>query len=197
MLGRVLMIALPSVIVLAAATLVLWKYGGFDNLTSKPPADPCPVDAPDGEVRHDSTYADKAAPYAGPGPHPVVMGPAEDFGLSAPTFPAGWGPGDDPLKAQLVVCEYFDSTGPVVDTCVYEGGHRFELAQASYVYRVFEARTAKPVTEFTLHASDGGCSEYAWVSGEGSSEPEATTYMEVFSVDLENALRPFVEPARP
>jgi hypothetical protein len=160
-----------------------------------PPPHACP-DTPDGEPRHPTEHTKSTAPYTGPGPHPVeVVTPVAEVdgvyryeGRHDYRLPLEWLANDD-AELQLVVCEYAMSADPVVESCEYLGNVWVQLAPATYRYRVFEARTSRQVTEFTLHSGDGcpGNLEFR-------DAAPARILESVKPVDLENALRPVVAP---
>lgn len=163
-----------------------------------PPPHACP-DTPDGEPRHPTEHTDSAAPYTGPGPHPVelvtpvpeVDGVSQYHDRDANVVPLEW-QADDDAELQLVVCEYaLSADSAAVESCEYLGNLWVQLAPATYRYRVFEARTSRQVTEFTLRSGDGcpGSIEYP----EGDTAP-ARILESVKPADLENALRPVVAP---
>ncbi|WP_433160346.1 hypothetical protein [Kribbella sp. CA-247076] len=102
-----------------------------------------------------------------------------------------------PGEVQLLICEWRDDTyrAKTVDTCDYESTDdstsTAKLVSARYRYRVFEAKTARQITTFTLLGSLNGCP--ASTAG-GVSEQY---YQRVDSADLAAKLRPFVVgPAR-
>lgn len=71
-------------------------------------------------------------------------------------------------KAVLTVCEYVVGTGDVVTNCQYSNeisgaptpsGATLTVLEAHYLYQVFESRTGRLLTQFTLDgsASNGAC----------------------------------------
>ena len=164
-----------------------------------PPRTPCP-DTADGEPKHPTEYTDRAAPYTGRGPHPMELvaqvssidGVYQYHGPDDRGLPLEWQVyEEDRYERQLFVCEYAVSAEPVVRSCEYLGNRWVQLAPATYRYRVFEARTSRQAGDFTLHSGEGcpGSIEYR----EGDSPP-ARVLESVKFTDLENALRPFVDP---
>ncbi|TDD26600.1 hypothetical protein E1218_12795 [Kribbella turkmenica] len=102
-----------------------------------------------------------------------------------------------PGAVQLLICEWRDETyrSRTVDTCDYESTDdsrpTAELVSARYRYRVFEAKTARQITTFTLQGSLNGCP--ASTAGGVSDK----YYQRVDSADLAARLKPFVVgPAR-
>jgi hypothetical protein len=203
---RWLPIVVPTLIVTVLAVVAVWAYGDFGHEPAAPapkpalPSDPCPEDRPNGEVRQPNEYTDRAAPYTGTGPHLMVLVEAvpgvnhvyQGYSVADRLLPAKWlaQSEDEKPRAQLIVCEYAVSIGALVRTCEYIGADPVRLLRAAYVYRVFEARTGKPVTEFTLD-SGANCppSIEVW---NGGPPPQDMLQSTAFD-DLKNALRPVVE----
>ena len=191
------------VLVIAAAATAPMVVDKLTATAPPPPPEPpppphaCP-DTHDGEPKHPTEHTNSAAPYTGPGPHPVelvtpvsgVDGVYRYEGRHDFRLPLEWLANDD-AELQLVVCEYALSADPVVESCEYLGNLWVQLAPATYRYRVFEARTSRQVTEFTLRSGDWCPANIEY--REGDTAP-ARILESVKPEDLENALRPVVAP---
>lgn len=149
--------------------------------------------------RQDRPY-ERAAPYAGAGPHPVV------FFRDDPTRPALVTEGDGgerpaPDEVQLVACS--NPAGRVSSTpiqvCRYEGGLRLESYQGRHSLDVFEARTGRKVGGQILTGSDSVAecagSELVWGDRLRDKVREADTYPTQH--EYEAALRRYVTGPRP
>ncbi len=162
-----------------------------------PPRNPCP-DTADGEPKHPTEHTNRAAPYTGPGPHPMELvtqvssidGVAQYYGPEDRSLPLEWRAYEE-NEPQLFVCEYAVSAKPVVDSCEYLGNRWVQLAPATYRYRVFEARTSRQVKDFTLHSGEGCPASIEYPADES---PPAKILESVKFTDLEKALRPIVAP---
>ncbi|MEU0508313.1 MULTISPECIES: hypothetical protein [Amycolatopsis] len=199
------LLVFPVLFALALVTLPLYGEALFEDepVSSEPapvlPPNPCPVGRPDAEVRHPNAYTDRAAPYSGSGVHPVLFVNAGDgvgdVGRPYDTWslrvPVEWDAEGEPESAvQLIVCEYAVSAGEVATTCTYGGAHEVDFLRTSYAYRVFEARTSRPVAEFTLESGDVCPSS---VSADNGGRPDYRMLQSPREEDLVNALRPLVE----
>lgn len=156
--------------------------------------DYCACGGPDGTARP-RPYTPDGPAYAGAGPHRIqsfadyVEGDLPARWVSDPTGP--------PQPPQLVLCEGFDESfkGTTVGTCTYDGTDGPTTAKVEsvrYIYRVFEARTAKLVSTFALQSS---------ASAEDScpaSSVSPTSFFQLVGVDaLIGKLRPLIEGTRP
>lgn len=155
----------------------VWEYCGGEEFENKPVA-----------------YVPNGATYSGSGIHPTVL---LKFGAEKqePQLPDKWGPSPQEgwADAQLVVCEYTDFSyiGRQVYTCAYDGVDGRETVPVTserYIYRVFEAKTARLIRKLTLMGStsrDQTCPFYTIVP---------TKFQQtVRSKDLVSRLRPLVE----
>ncbi|GAA4903965.1 hypothetical protein LX16_3750 [Stackebrandtia albiflava] len=203
----------PVVLVLAivvASCLVLGTAGRGVRSESASTPDPdvtpsIPVEGGDracGGERFDasavSPYAPETAAYSGTGPHPVVLFKMDGGAVDAePRLPADWLSWRYWSHTQLVVCQHLDDdpVPRVAGTCFTTDGSRetasVALYSASYVYRVFEARTGEPVTTFRLAGSINPCG--ALQAGGDTGTLRAL----VSSADLADRLRPWVEGDAP
>jgi hypothetical protein len=136
--------------------------------------------------------------YAGQGIHPSELVNL-DFANNYTELPRDWNARltSAPGEVQLLICEWRDESyrSRTVDTCDYESTDdsksTAKSVSARYRYRVFEAKTGRQVTTFTLMGSLTGCP--AATAG-GVSEQY---YERVADDDLAAKLRPFVVgPAR-
>ena len=140
-------------------------------------------------------YSPDSPPYSGAGLHPIrllkLTGTDEQ-----PKLPATW-EGTPSELYQLVVCQYYDAsfTGRTVGTCAYngtDGETTAEVTSARYLYRVFEARTGRKISRFTLRGSTS-----AEESCPFSALNPTSFYQRVVSKDLSEKLRPLVEGRAP
>ncbi|RAO52304.1 hypothetical protein ONO86_01887 [Micromonospora noduli] len=98
---------------------------------------------------------------------------------------------------QLVVCEYFDDDYPSkkVDTCTYNTStgdkQTAELRSARFTYRIFEAKTGKQVSRFSLPGTVNSCRAVVYGAAGG------TYYRLVLNDELTARLRPLVMARRP
>ncbi|MFI6235364.1 hypothetical protein ACIBD9_17545 [Micromonospora sp. NPDC050784] len=98
---------------------------------------------------------------------------------------------------QLVVCEYFDDdySSKKVETCTYDTGTGEKttavLRSARFIYRVFEAKTGKQVSSFTLRGSVNSCPAVVYTVTGG------TYYQLVLNEEITAKLRPLVMARRP
>ncbi|MBQ0904120.1 hypothetical protein [Micromonospora sp. U21] len=111
---------------------------------------------------------------------------------------AQWHPGMYPEQyTQLVVCEYFDDDyqSKKVETCTYNtstGGKKTaELRSARFIYRIFEAKTGKQVSRFTLPGRVNSCPAVVYGAAGGAH------YQLVLNEELTAKLRPLVMARRP
>ncbi|MGN9912716.1 hypothetical protein ACTMTJ_34795 [Phytohabitans sp. LJ34] len=179
-----LWMVIAALIGAAVPGVTLVRY--YLELEPRPPSLPatlCPQDRGTGPVRHPSEYTDRAAPYAGPGPHPAdffQLGDGREVHpvLTEPDnerLPAEWRPTgatastNASTNVQLVVCEYLTRTGSAIKSCTYhqppydglstavprvEGrAVTMSLIEASYTYQVYEARTGNLIAKFDLDGS--------------------------------------------
>jgi hypothetical protein len=200
----VLLVAFVLCIAAAAtAPIVMDKLSGTEPPSPPPKASPPPNACPDtvdGEPKHPTEYTNRAAPYTGPGPHSMeLVAPVTDVdgihqyhSVDDRLLPSEWLVYDDEDKwdLQLFVCEYAVAAGYVKDSCQYIPQIFVQLVPATYRYRVFEARTAKPVKEFTLESGNGCPGSIQLWNGEAPARILESVEFDV----LENALRPIVDP---
>ncbi|MBM0276151.1 hypothetical protein [Micromonospora tarensis] len=173
---------------------------------------PRPTIRTDQEACGGSTFNPKAVrpynpdgpAYAGAGVHLAALfvmhsyAPVELESELPTEWQAQWQPGMYPEQnTQLVICEYFDDDYPSrkVETCTYRGsdGTRTtaELRSARFIYRVFEARTGKQVSRFTLPGRVNSCRAVVYGVARG------TYYQLVLAEELTAKLRPLVLARRP
>jgi hypothetical protein len=140
----------------------------------------------------------KVQPYAGQGIHLSELVNL-DFADTSTQLPRDWNARltSTPGQVQLLICEWRDESyrSRTVDTCRYESTDdtksTAKSVSARYRYRVFEAKTGRQITTFTLMGSLSGCP--ASIAGGVSEE----YYQRVDDADLAAKLRPFVVgPAR-
>ncbi|MGP3914978.1 hypothetical protein [Nonomuraea sp. 10N515B] len=186
--------AIIIVSILAASV----AYGMF-SFVARPSADPCP-EASNGAPRENSIYADRAAPYQGKGPHPVLLVkrggtyPTEEWTDPLPQddiLPDDWEPPNgDRSKVQLVVCQYEAEKLGVVGECSFTHPQyvKVPLVAASYTFLVYEARTARPVTTFKAKGYSQCPGSTVMINGNvGEIVQEVSQY------ELAGALRAYVE----
>ncbi|RZS45209.1 hypothetical protein EV193_1011096 [Herbihabitans rhizosphaerae] len=189
-----------GVVIGAAAALIVPRL--FEEEPERAPVNvPCPV-TPAEVAAGRQTFPD-AAPYAGPGPHPVGRWFADrrpGDGHGAPQrdkdtpLPANWLVADEGRRTmQLVLCEYLDSVGGSVRGCAYQGignatGSSGSLAvvPARYTFELVEARTGRVLTTFQLDGRTESCPPLTrGTSGVSPLVPG--------EIELVNAVRSFVE----
>ncbi|MFD9905755.1 hypothetical protein [Streptomyces sp. NPDC059063] len=155
----------------------------------------------DEKARYPTEFTKRAPPYAGRGPHPVVVvrfSPEQGTDSMEPSaghLPDGWEADGKswPVSTQLVLCEYGELTGETVEEdCRYTGAGIHDLTvwveKAKYTYRLYEAKTSRLVTTFQVDGS-GGCPRDVLVEDNAPlSIPQ-----DVDREGLVNSLRPYVE----
>ncbi|MFD0008046.1 hypothetical protein ACFVJ4_37380 [Streptomyces sp. NPDC127178] len=147
-------------------------------------------------------YVASQAPYAGTGPHPIVVyeqrKPAGHAARRVPYSDPDWqgSPFDayGPHAVQLVACSKRVYAEPTQRRCRFEEGKPVQLYHAGYRVEVLEARTARKISDVVLWPSAVACPRAGAVLDERASR--------VFSVptaeDYADALMSFgVEPVRP
>jgi hypothetical protein len=137
-------------------------------------------------------YSPDSPPYTGPGPHRIALLQSDE----TPKLPDAWGSTPAHLM-QLVVCENIDDAykSVRVGSCSYDGTDGATTAtveSARYIFRVYEARTARLVTSFTLKGATSPSE-----SCPGSAMNPSSFFQLVKSADLVDRLRPLVEGAAP
>ncbi|WP_309505484.1 hypothetical protein [Streptomyces phytophilus] len=153
------------------------------------------------EARKVKPYLPGGPAYEGNGPHPAVLF-KDDIAVDEsepPQLPGDWAPAATNIDTQLVVCQYDDDShdSRTVGTCTYLGGSNnsgdgeYDVQTARYLFRVFEAATGEPVTEFAL---DGTTSPQQTCPD--SALFPATDFQLVTSDALADKLRPFVAGRR-
>lgn len=171
----------------------------------------CPQE-PVGKARGDTYFNEVAEPYRGNGPHAVrLLYVNANTGEDADELPSRWTADDGGSdagakpKVQLVACGYQD-TGRETRVCEYLpesvarlhrqlserpgalGTTKISLLKASYVFEVYEAKTARPLGRFTV-PGDAACPESVKLDDRASigQPPDAAK--------LRKALRPYAERA--
>jgi hypothetical protein len=142
--------------------------------------------------------------YAGPPIHLAALFVMHSYSSQelGSELPGEWQsqrhPGMYPQQyTQLVVCEYFDDDYPSkkVETCTYNtsaGGKKtVELRSARFIYRVFEAKTGKQVSHFTLPGRVNSCPAIVYGAAGGMY------YQLVLNEELTAKLRLLVMARRP
>ena len=119
-----------------------------------------------------------------------IDGVHQYYGPDDRSLPLAWQVSEEDER-QLIVCEYAVSAEPVVRSCEYLGNRWVQLAPGTYRYRIFEARTSRQVRDFTLRSGEGCPGGIEYREGE---RPPARILESVKFTDLENALRPIVDP---
>ncbi|MDL4816532.1 hypothetical protein [Actinomadura opuntiae] len=182
-------------------------------LADPPPREPASVDEfcppqPTGKARDDTSFKETADPYRGRGPHAVKLLFADaNTGEGADELPSRWQVGDTDVKpkAQLVACGYQDTAGtretrvceyvPETTARLYwqlsgstrpKNTTKISLLKASYVFEIYEAKTAKPLGRFEV-PGDEACPWSVKLDDRTSIEqaPDASK--------LRKALRPYAE----
>lgn len=168
----------------------------------------CPADPASDTAAVPADIEDKSADYRGPGPHPAeiltnTIGPdTAGWDVEAKDLPATWRPptrdGAEAVESvQVVVCGYQHSVdmASFLDGCTYgtgTGDHVYAYVKAGYTFRVFAARTGRPLGTFELDAVAPDCesairvprtSTGAYHRGPGVPDP----------AQLTERLRPFIE----
>jgi hypothetical protein len=193
------------IIVPGLTVLVLFLHGSFDSTptpleATHTPVDPevvqnaCPADGAAATARSSSEYAKVAPPYTGSGPHAVVLvevatSSDADQGYGESTeLPLKWGANSQ--HPQLLLCEYKHVTSETASSCSYRGGPgTLAVLRVKYNYGLFEAKSAKLLTQFKIDGS--GCpGEITW---EADKSPPRYVEQPADLEALEKALRPFVE----
>jgi hypothetical protein len=176
--------------------------GMLDDTPDLPGAESefCP-DSPGEEARSDTVYRDTAEAYRGNGPHPVALNVGQ-ADVEQMDLPDGWMPGknDTSPRPQLVACVYPDAatTPHKVRECRYthnlnaqatsKYAVRVSLMKAAYVFRLYEAKTAKPVGRFQVPGEDACPATYT--TNQGEAIPQGPD-----PAKLRTSLRPYVERA--
>ncbi|GIJ54365.1 hypothetical protein [Virgisporangium aurantiacum] len=161
---------------------------------------PAPVSTPPPSLPFDSSEWGEvcafrefpaAAPYAGPGPHPIAFVVSGSRGPAFPSRPAAWEP--PTIKAtQLVAC--IDGVpGPVAGTCDYSDGVTGQLLHSKYEIKLYETRTRALVASFTLLGASTACSVIVMAPRSGSLAPQYTLVTEA---QMRTAFAPYVEAPR-
>jgi hypothetical protein len=166
---------------IALAVLAAVMIGGLLSLVLEsvwqqylsPPLAPCPATRAGGGIPDGSRIAASADPFAGPGPHPLVLVTIEggrqseqldrDRGTLPPGSLAAEGADGRPVRAQLVVCRYRLDDAPVrIAPCRYSDQDNrvteVEVRAPWFEYQVRQAVTGALVTRFKESASDPHCS---------------------------------------
>ncbi|MGW2313269.1 hypothetical protein [Actinomadura luteofluorescens] len=171
----------------------------------------CPTE-PGGRARADTYFKEIAGPYRGKGPHAVrLLFVNANTGEDTGEFPSGWtaddggSDADAKPRVQLVACGY-QETAQETRVCEYvpESVARLDwqlsgrtgardttkipLLKASYVFEIYEARTARPLGRFTV-PGDAAC------PGSVELDDRASIGQEPHAAKLRKALRPYVERA--
>ncbi|MEV5357782.1 hypothetical protein [Streptomyces sp. NPDC052693] len=107
-------------------------------------------------------------------------------------LPSHWkaGPRTGPLTSALVLCAYEQNTSEVVDNCQYVGGVSVMLTKSRTTYLLYEAKTSKLVTRFTVEGDSGCPSEIRHYEGE---KPPITIAQDIDHGKVIAKLRPHVE----
>ena len=184
------------IIIPGLAIIVLAASGAFHRLHPPPllPDDPCPANRFTTQAQSPNNYTEESPPYIGVGPHPVALvrvPPDRNIVRLAlyqdhdPIMPMDWKASEDPSKAQLVVCQYLTSAKPGKTICHYVGDVKVSLLESKYIYRIYEAKTARLVAAFDLKGDSSCPSDILY----DKVEPPAMIRQ---VGDLTHALRPFV-----
>ncbi|RZQ63722.1 hypothetical protein [Amycolatopsis suaedae] len=183
------------VVVGTPSAILIARYGDFSS-SDAPPDTPCPPHGT-GDAVPGSALAATAAPYAGPAPHPIAVYTVDYLATrSAIPLPPGWEPASG-RPAQLVACQYPGTTGgPIGTSCSFTSGDgqvTLPMHHQTYRFRVYEAKTAEPVTELEVPGTSTTCPHQQWVTyRDGKPDPGSV----VAGLDAERvvrALRPVVE----
>jgi hypothetical protein len=143
-------------------------------------------------------YNADGPPYAGRGIHLSELVNL-DFADTHTQLPRDWNARltSTAGEVQLLICEWRDESyrSKTVDTCRYESTDdtksTAKSVSARYRYRVFEAKSGRQITTFTLMGSLNGC------PGSTPGGVSEEYYQRVDDADLTAKLRPFVVgPAR-
>lgn len=185
-------------------------------LADPPPPEPpspasvdkfCPPE-PVGKARSDTRFKEIAEPYWGKGPHAVwLLFVNTNTGEDANELPSRWEVSDTNAKpkAQLVACGYQDRAGaretrvceyvPEPTARLYSqlSGHtrpkyttKISLLKVSYVFEIYEAKTAKPLGRFKV-PGDEAC------PGSVKLDNRAFIGQAPDAAKLRKALRPYAE----
>jgi hypothetical protein len=167
---------------------------------------------PVGKARGDTEFKEIAEPYRGQGPHAVrLLFVGTNTGEDADELPSRWAASDevsatdDKPKVQLVACGYQDTAGTQeTRVCEYlpdpiarfhwqlpgrtrpENTTKVSLLKASYVFEIYEAKTARPLGRFTV-PGDEACPAKVKLDDRAfiGQAPDAAK--------LRKALRPYAE----
>lgn len=200
------------VVIISMLTAIVLGLAGVFEVTRPPlppdlPDRPCPPSVTSDDVPDRTVYTGRAAPYVGAGPHPtIVLGgeggpeyvtgpvwnPYQGYGLF-PRDLIDTFPDDDKsaLRIQLIGCVYGpQTTGSLAPYhCNYRGNpHDVPLLESTFVVRLYEARTSKPVAEFPIA---GGCPPRAFLNESGPLDGY------LYSGDLDLPLRPYIQATVP
>lgn len=173
----------------------------------------CPSE-PVGKARGDTYFKEIAEPYWGKGPHAVTLMFVDTrTGEDAAELPSRWEANDEASatdvkrKVQLVGCGYQDMTGTrETQVCEYlpeqiarlhrqlpgstrpENPTKISLLRASYVFEIYEAKTAKPLGRFKV-PGDKEC------PGTVKLDDQTSIGQAPDAAKLRKALRPYAERA--
>jgi hypothetical protein len=176
------------------------SYSSSPPLPSGDADEACDFEKPF-KIRSVKAYHPDGPAYSGKPPHLAVL--FKDNGEDndddpGPHLPDKWAADYLGTETQLVVCQYDDDgyKSRKVGTCTYyglsvRGDGKVDVRSARYIYRVFEAKTGKHLTTFTLNGSTSAqetCPKETWAPTD--------YYQVVKSKDLADKLRPFVERRR-
>ncbi|WP_433476322.1 hypothetical protein ACQPZP_04280 [Spirillospora sp. CA-142024] len=171
----------------------------------------CPPE-PVGKARGDTYFKEIAEPYRGKGPHAVrLLFVDTNTGEDTGELPARWaasdeaGDADGKRRAQLVACGYQNTAGTrETRVCEYvpesiarldwqlsgrtrhKDTTKISLLKASYVFELYEAKTAKPLGRFTV-PGDEAC------PGRAKLDDRTFIGQAPDAAKLRKALRPYAE----
>lgn len=143
----------------------------------------------------------KAAPYQGPGPHPIAVYEAGIELSQHPVYTAGDAGGvrawPRPDRVQLVGCRVHVGRGQQIKTCPYTGGPTLRVYQGRWRVDVVEARTGRAVTSATIDgASTWECARVVTVPSDATpagwtrhTTPEKADYAAQLSSLVEGSPR--------
>ncbi|GAB3433875.1 hypothetical protein [Actinophytocola sediminis] len=120
----------------------------------------------------------RAAAYEGRGPHPIAVYSDHsypEYSDGAVTDAKGWPLAD---TVQLVGCvrQIGKATPDSLVSCPYEGGYTMTVYQGRYQVEIYEARTGRPVSSFTIDGStDTDCAAMIYVLPDDHSEQSYDT----------------------
>lgn len=171
----------------------------------------CPPE-PVGKARSDTYFKEIAEPYRGKGPHPVrLLFVDTNTGEDADGLPSRWAANDEVSdtgvrpKVQLVACGYQDRAGTrETRVCEYvpesiarlyrqlsgrarpENTTKIALLKASYVFEIYEAKTARPLGRFGVPGGQA-------CPGSVKLDDRASIGQAPDAAKLRKALRPYAE----